>query len=599
MFSGPIIFDLTGSVPNGYSMSFAQGGLSLTVSSALYNGGLTGDQAVYEFSTPTLSMTADGIGALNTYDDVGSGFDGHGKYEMATLSFSQAVKITSVTLVPMGTRYNLSGANTQFVMFDQGLVIDPLSRQTIDATDFSNETALYGDFVGIAAYSRNDQFRVASITVEALDLVSAADAFSVKSGAMPTVLAVLSNDVDSRQISGLDVAGVVGTVTLAADGRSVTYDTGTAFDHLATGEVATETFTYTVLGWDGTFETQTVTVTVTGGLNEVTGTVAANLLSGSVKRDIMRGLEGNDTLSGLDGNDDIDGGLDNDRLNGNAGDDLVNGGDGDDFVYGDAGNDTVVGGAGNDRLYGGDGDDSIDGSIGTDRLYGDAGNDVLTGSSLANTMDGGTGIDTMSGGAGSDKYYVDATADTIIELSSAGTDTVYTTADFTLSANVENMIINGSASTNGTGNSHANRLTGNGADNILTGLAGNDRLTGGEGNDKLIGGIGRDNLTGGGGADEFQFAEFGSVNYDTVVDFDGIEDTIQLSAATFGLAPGALQDTAFVLGAAATDAAHRIIYDQANGDLFYDADGSGAGARQLIASLVNGTVLTQADIFVF
>jgi VCBS repeat-containing protein len=599
MPSGPITFDLTGSVPSNYSMAFVQSGLSLTVSSALYRGGPSGDQAVYEFSTPTLSMNGDGIGALNTYNDLGMGFDGDGKYEMATLSFGQTVKITSVTLVPMGTRYNLTGANTQFVMFGQGLVVDPLSRQTIDATDFTNETALYGNFVGIAAYSRYDQFRVASITVETVDLVSAADAYSVKSGDAPTVLDVLSNDVDGRQISGLDVAGVLGTVTLAADGRTVTYDAGMAFDNLGLGQVATETFTYTVLGWDGTSETQTVTVTVTGGANEVTGTSAANSLSGTAKRDIMRGLAGNDTLSGLDGNDDIDGGLDNDRLYGNAGDDLVNGGDGDDYVYGDAGNDTVVGGAGNDRLFGGDGNDSLDGSIGTDRLYGEAGNDILTGSNLVNTLDGGVGVDTMTGGAGSDKYYVDDAADQVIELASEGTDTVYTTVDFTLASNVENMIVTGLNAVDGTGNTLGNRLTGNAANNLLTGLAGNDRLDGGLGDDDLLGGLGRDILTGGGGADEFQFAEFGSANYDTVVDFNGLEDTIQLSAATFGLAVGALQEAAFVVGTAATDAAHRIVYDQANGDIFYDADGNGTGARQLIASLVNGTVLGYDDIFVF
>lgn len=599
MFIGPITFDLTGSLPNDYSMAFVQDGLSLTVSSALYNGGLSGDQAVYEFSTPTLSMNSDGIGALNTYSDVGEGFDGHGKYEMATFSFGQTVKITSVTLIPMGTRYNLTGANTQFVMFGQGLVIDPLSRQIIDATDFTNETALYGDFVGIAAYSRYDQFRVASITVEAVDLVSTADAFSVKSGDVATTLAVLSNDVDSRQISAIGVTGLLGAVAIAADGRTVTYDPGTAFDYLALGEVATETFTYTVLGWDGTSETQTVTVTVTGGPNEVTGTSAANSLSGTAKRDIMRGLAGNDTLSGLDGNDDIDGGLDNDRLYGNAGNDLVNGGDGDDYVYGDAGNDTVIGGAGNDRLFGGDGNDSLDGSIGTDRLYGDAGDDILTGGTLANTLDGGIGVDTMTGGAGSDKYYVDDAADQIIELASEGTDTVYTTVDFTLADNVENMVATGLDAVDGTGNTLRNRLTGNAADNVLTGLAGNDRLDGGLGDDDLLGGLGRDNLTGGAGADEFQFAEFGSANYDTVVDFNGLEDTIQLSAATFGLAVGALQQAEFVVGTAATDAAHRIVYDQTNGDIFYDADGNGAGARQLIASLVDGTVLGYDDIFAF
>lgn len=599
MPSAPITFDLTGSSPDAFSMAFLQSGISLTVSSALYYGGPNGTQLPYEFSTPTLSMTSDGIGALNTYNDLGSGFDGDGKFEMATLSFSQTVRITSVTLIPMGTRYNLSGANTQYVLFGDELVIDPASRQTIDPTDFTNETSIYGDYLGIAAYSRYDQFRIASITVETVDLTSVADAYAVNSGDAPTTLDVLANDVDDRLITSLNTSGVLGSVALSANGLTLIYDAGTAFDYLATGQQATETFTYSVLGWDGTSETQTVTITVTGGANEITGTLAANSISGTSKRDIIDGLAGNDTIYGLGGNDSINGGLDNDRLYGGIGGDLVDGSDGADYVYGEAGNDTVVGGAGNDRLYGGDGNDNLDGSIGADLLYGDAGDDVLTGSDLANTLNGGTGVDTMAGGAGSDRYYVDNSADVIIELATAGTDTVYTTIDFTLGANLENMIINGNAAINGTGNSLVNRLTGNGANNVLAGLGGNDRLSGGVGNDVLNGGVGRDILTGGAGADEFQFAEFGSTNYDTVVDFSGAEDTVQLSAAVFGLATGALAQSAFVLGAAATNADQHILYNQASGDLYFDVDGNGAGTRHLIASLVDGTALTYADIFVF
>ena len=95
-------------------MSCVQSGVSLTVSSAFYHGGPGGDQLPYEFSTPTPSMNGDGIGALNTYGDLGAGFDGDGKYEIATLSFGLAVRITSVTLISLGMRCNLTGANTQF-----------------------------------------------------------------------------------------------------------------------------------------------------------------------------------------------------------------------------------------------------------------------------------------------------------------------------------------------------------------------------------------------------------------------------------------------------------------------------------------------------
>ena len=66
MSGAPILFDFTGNASNATSMSFLQSGLSLTVSSALYNGGNGGNQLVYEYSTPTLSMTSSGSGALSS-----------------------------------------------------------------------------------------------------------------------------------------------------------------------------------------------------------------------------------------------------------------------------------------------------------------------------------------------------------------------------------------------------------------------------------------------------------------------------------------------------------------------------------------------------
>ena len=250
-------------------------------------------------------------------------------------------------------------------------------------------------------------------------------------------------------------------------------------------------------------------------------------------------------------------------------------------------------------MNGDDGNDYLDGRIGSDRLYGDAGNDVLVGSISANIMDGGTGVDTMTGGGGNDSYYVDDTADVIVELLGGGADLVRSTATYTLSDNVDNIILIGVGTVDATGNALSNRLTGNEANNRLFGLGANDRLGGGRGDDHLVGGTGRDIVTGGAGADEFVFAEFGSANYDTVTDFNGAFDTIQLSAAAFGLDVGAIDVSEFVLGTTATTATQRLVYDQAHGDLYFDADGNGVDARQLVASLVDGTALTYADIFTF
>ena len=59
----------------------------------------------------------------------------------------------------------------------------------------------------------------------------------------------------------------------------------------------------------------------------------------------------------------------------------------------------------------------------------------------------------MYGGAGNDAYFVDNAGDAVIENAGQGTDTVYSTAHLRLAANVENLILQGSADLQGYGNS--------------------------------------------------------------------------------------------------------------------------------------------------
>ena len=67
-----------------------------------------------------------------------------------------------------------------------------------------------------------------------------------------------------------------------------------------------------------------------------------------------------------------------------------------------------------------------------------------------------------------------------------GTDTVESSVSYILGANVENLVLTGTAAINGTGNTLANILTGNSGANILNGGAGADTMTGGVGNDTYI-----------------------------------------------------------------------------------------------------------------
>ncbi|HLO75113.1 MAG TPA: endo alpha-1,4 polygalactosaminidase [Magnetospirillum sp.] len=111
---------------------------------------------------------------------------------------------------------------------------------------------------------------------------------------------------------------------------------------------------------------------------------------------------------------------------------------------------------------------------------------TLSGGSGTDVLDGGAGADSLAGGAGDDTYIVDNSGDVITENADEGTDSVRSSATFTLAANVEVLTLTGSASINGTGNALANMLTGNSGANCLDGGSGADSLAGGAGNDTYV-----------------------------------------------------------------------------------------------------------------
>ncbi|MGK5030078.1 calcium-binding protein [Janthinobacterium sp. MDT1-19] len=174
----------------------------------------------------------------------------------------------------------------------------------------------------------------------------------------------------------------------------------------------------------------------------------------------------------------------------------------------------------------------------------------FTGTANADVLTGTTGADVLEGLAGDDTYYVNDSGDVIVELANGGTDTVYTSVNYTVAENVENvrlaangLTVTGSANTNnifhvnvaggnvldggGTGNlvnylgssvgvtatlaspnapltapagsdvlvnfasvvgsKFDDVLTGNELKNILVGNLGNDILRGGKGDDLLAG----------------------------------------------------------------------------------------------------------------
>jgi Ca2+-binding RTX toxin-like protein len=118
-------------------------------------------------------------------------------------------------------------------------------------------------------------------------------------------------------------------------------------------------------------------------------------------------------------------------------------------------------------------------------------------------LHGTTGSDIMAGGEGDDTYWVNHVADVVVERARSGNDTINSSIDYTLSANVENLKLYGAIAKVAIGNASSNVLAGNGLDNMLLGLGGNDELRGYDGADRLDGGLGADAMTGGRGDDVY------------------------------------------------------------------------------------------------
>ncbi|HEV2815914.1 MAG TPA: calcium-binding protein, partial [Allosphingosinicella sp.] len=283
---------------------------------------------------------------------------------------------------------------------------------------------------------------------------------------------------------------------------------------------------------------------------------------------VIVGNEFSQTLYGNAGANYLDGGSGNDTLVGFGGDDSYVVDDVSDFV-------AEFAGGGNDIVYVrgsfslGSGQEvetlaalsqagtaaiTIVGNGIDQRLYGNNGD---------NYLDGGGGTDVLQGFSGNDTYVVDGLSDYVVEGAGEGTDIVYARSSYTLVSGQEIELLSAISLTATTaidlaGNEFANQIYGNAGANVLNG------------------GAGADYLQGFGGADSFAFTTaLGGGNVDTLIDFVSGSDRIALDDAIFG----AFSANAFVAGTAAQDADDRIVYDGATGQLFFDADGNGAGAQ--------------------
>jgi Ca2+-binding RTX toxin-like protein len=363
-------------------------------------------------------------------------------------------------------------------------------------------------------------------------------------------------------------------------------------------------------------------------------------VTGTSKSDILNGGSGDDTLNGGMGNDVLVGGtlITNTSIMGN---DVINGGEGDDEIanrnYQYAGSDVNLldrfdGGAGFDTLAANFSNQTADvnfiGGQSNDITFADgtfaknfediryietgSGNDSLIligritksdfGSSTSRKLKTGAGNDTINPGMGD--HEVDA---------GLGNDLLvldYSLDDLTGSGGVTSAI---NTSFPVTGTTSIASYSRNGANNIfdrlnaanieryqITGASKDDKLTGWNNDDIFTGLGGNDTLAGGLGSDRFVFSSgraFNSVDLgiDTITDFQANIDTIVLNPLTFGT--NRSFESVTTDGAAALSSAS-IVYNSANGNLFYNPNGSATGfdTGGQFATLSNKVALTANDI---
>jgi Ca2+-binding RTX toxin-like protein len=332
------------------------------------------------------------------------------------------------------------------------------------------------------------------------------------------------------------------------------------------------------------------------------------------------------------------------------------GGNGNDQLFGDAGDDNLFGEAGNDILNGGLGNDFLNPGIGVNQSIGGLGTDVLrldystvttpititySSSTSGTVSDGSTfreieSLDLLSG-SGNDILNIIATIDRNWIRSGAGNDTINSgSGDDRLEGGNGDDILRGGAGNDstsywyfafGTNYLEGGLYGGNGNDQLF-GDAGDDNLFGEAGNDILNGGLGNDRLIGGLGADRFIFdlnAGFNNIiGIDKIADFTGginnivsntttnltaNIDKIVLDKTTFtaltSVAGSVLSASEFTTinevtnGAIVAGASSAsIVFNQANGDLFYNTNGTnlGLGSGGHFATLTGVSTLSRNDI---
>ncbi|MDZ3837326.1 MAG: calcium-binding protein [Rhodospirillales bacterium] len=344
-----------------------------------------------------------------------------------------------------------------------------------------------------------------------------------------TLNGIAGNDTLRGDAGNDTLDGGLGADAMAGGADNDTYHVDNVGDRVTEGEGAgsgtdsvTSTIAYTL---GANLENLTLSGTAANG----TGNTADNTLTGNSGANVLNGLAGVDTMAGGDGNDTyrVDDALDAVSEETDEGTDTVESAVTYTIVDADVENLTLTGNQNIDGT-GNASTNVLTGNSGANILNGLAGIDTMTGGDGNDTLDGGADADAMAGGAGNDTYVVDMLGETVTEVAGEGTaDTVQSSVNHILAANVENLTLTGAAEIDGTGNGLNNTIVGNPMANVLTGGAGVDTLSGGAGHDQLDGGAGGDTMSGGADNDIYVVDDIGdTVSEDANAGDDSVTSSV-------------------------------------------------------------------------
>jgi Ca2+-binding RTX toxin-like protein len=597
---------------DGVSIDVANGhgifnGAAYYNSVILVQGDITAD------ATYKSGILSEGLNAIVEVSETGTihGYNGMALYGDATNAENNGT-ITASNIGMYGNGANLEIFNFGSIDANAGIYVEGATYSGVE-----NNGTIEGNF-GII--STNSLLEIALGTQSVIDVQDTGILINSSIDQTNHILndgLIKSADVAIQGGAGTDIVTNHGNIqgkVFLGDGDDSFNNKGGTIDHAVDGGLGDDFYI---------FGATPFAIIDSGGNDTITAEITQSLASNVNIENLY--LWGSANINGT-GNS-----LENDIV-GNPGNNILNGGAGNDELYGASGNDTLNGGSGIDQLAGGLGNDiyyvdnagdiivegSTEGSLdwiatsvsyaigaaahverlsttsngGTSsiNLTGNGIAQTIIGNAGANTLNGMGGADTMIGGLGNDIFHVDNAGDQIEDGSGQGTlDWVATSVNYALGNGDQIERLSTTASTgtqakNLTGNLTAQTIIGNDGVNKLNGRSGNDTLTGRAGDDIFI----------------FD-TPLSSTNVDKITDYAPADDTIWLDNAIFTvLSNGPLASSAFKnLDLGAIDATDRILYDQDNGDLFYDRDGSGGtyGAVKF-ADIVNEATLIAADFFI-